>query len=166
MPYIGMQNEYKTIEAYPGYKFYNDGKIIGTFRDGEREINHFPRTAKMYPSVNLRREDGSFKMEYVHRIVAMLFVENPDPNTYTIVDHKDRNPLNSHHSNLRFVNHSINGFNRDDTFDYGTKSLVAIVRAKGFRPSAYAWITRYVKNGMTVEDAIRNYENRKKKRRD
>lgn len=41
------------------------------------------------------------KMMYAHRLVAMLFLDNP--NNYPYVHHKDENKLNNHVSNLEWV---------------------------------------------------------------
>lgn len=49
----------------------------------------------------------------VHRLVALMFVNNPKPEKYNMVDHIDRNKLNNNVENLRWVNNSINSKNKD-----------------------------------------------------
>lgn len=46
------------------------------------------------------------KMMYAHRLVATLFLENP--NNYPYVHHKDENKLNNHVSNLEWVSPAQN----------------------------------------------------------
>lgn len=48
------------------------------------------------------------KNYYVHRLVALTFVHNPDPKTLTQVNHKDGDKENNHHSNLEWVSPSQN----------------------------------------------------------
>lgn len=51
---------------------------------------------------------GAQKHVFVHRLVASVFCENPDPETHTIVDHIDNDPRNNLASNLRWVTPRIN----------------------------------------------------------
>ena len=47
-----------------------------------------------------------------HRLIALQFIYNDDPVNKYEVDHIDRNPLNNHISNLRWVSPSENNKNR------------------------------------------------------
>lgn len=69
-------------------------------------------TTNEYHSIQLTIK-GKPKTFMVHRLVAMAFCENPDPKTYTLVDHIDRNYHNDHSSNLRWVTPSINARNAE-----------------------------------------------------
>jgi len=46
--------------------------------------------------------------KFVHRMVATAFVHNPDPETFTVVDHIDGDKLNNHYTNLEWVTQSEN----------------------------------------------------------
>ena len=50
-----------------------------------------------------------------HRLIALQWIDNEDPQNKTQVDHIDRNKLNNHVNNLRWVSHSENMRNRDYT---------------------------------------------------
>ena len=48
-----------------------------------------------------------------HRIIALQFIPNPNPEKFKFVDHIDRNRLNNEISNLRWVSNQINSNNRN-----------------------------------------------------
>ncbi|RXZ77936.1 hypothetical protein EBB07_28150 [Paenibacillaceae bacterium] len=56
-----------------------------------------------YEIVNL-----SNKQYKIHRLVAKLFVHNPDPDKYDVVNHIDRNKTNNHYANLEWCDQSYN----------------------------------------------------------
>lgn len=62
-----------------------------------------PDGYKMY---FLKQEEGKSKWRYAHRLVADLFLFNPD--NLPEVNHKDLNKLNNHHSNLEYCTHAFN----------------------------------------------------------
>ena len=52
--------------------------------------------------------DGKSKYISEHRLVALAFVENPNPGEFNVVNHIDGNKLNNHPSNLEWTNVSGN----------------------------------------------------------
>ena len=65
------------------------------------------------------RRDSTNKREdvYVHRIVAEMFIDNP--NNLSDVNHKDSNPENNHVDNLEWLSHRDN---LEYGFTYGNKT--------------------------------------------
>ena len=51
-------------------------------------------------------KNGTGKYAYVHRLVALAFIDNP--NHYTEVNHKDENPKNNTVENLEWCTRSYN----------------------------------------------------------
>jgi hypothetical protein len=66
------------------------------------------------PTINVCKLTGYFQFTIkstnykLHRVIALQFVPNPDPNRFTVVDHIDRNKQNNTIANLRWVTQSFN----------------------------------------------------------
>ena len=119
-PPIKLPKEMKETK-YSGYYITNDGKAYRKpgKRDQYSEINEYgliylnvsyrgnPRDKKyQYESVNISLRDENEKYikqikKSIHQLVAETFI--PNPNNYTEIDHIDRNKLNNHYTNLRWV---------------------------------------------------------------
>lgn len=59
-----------------------------------------------YRKVGIIYDDGSKKKEYIHRLVAMAFI--PNPNNKPCINHKDNDPTNNKASNLEWCTHQEN----------------------------------------------------------
>ena len=59
-----------------------------------------------YYRINLTSDNGKPKSLFIHKLVALTFLENQ--NNYDIVNHKDENKLNNNIKNLEWVNHIQN----------------------------------------------------------
>ena len=86
------------------YKVSNYGRVVGKGRGRElkQRINE-----EGYIEVTM----GSAKCRTrvrVHRLVAILFVENPNPELYIEVNHIDRNRANPRADNLEWMTHEDN----------------------------------------------------------
>ena len=71
--------------------------------DKTGKIYKFPTSG--YCSIRVR-DNNVQKKYYVHRLVAEAFI--PNPNNYSIVNHKDENPNNNHVDNLEWCTQSYN----------------------------------------------------------
>jgi hypothetical protein len=74
---------------------------FGRIRNKENVFNPSPHNG--YYNVTINK-----KTKAIHIIVAELFVENPKPGEYNIVNHIDANKLNNKAENLEWVNQQIN----------------------------------------------------------
>ena len=90
-------NEYEIYSGYP-YPIRRKGKekIISEFID------------KGYHRMMINQ-----KHVYKHRLIALQWIENDDPNIKTQVDHISRDKLDNRIENLRWVSPSENGKNKD-----------------------------------------------------
>ena len=87
-----------------GEVFLSNGERYPEFE--RRYDKHGEMDGYMYVRVHGKRMP-------VHRIIAKLFVENPDPEKFKIVDHINRIRSDSRACNLRWVNNHLNSLNRD-----------------------------------------------------
>lgn len=95
---------WKTITECPNYEVSDAGEVRnvrtgrvlkGILKDGYHRVMVYPDK----------------KCIYIHRLVALHFIENPENKPY--VDHIDRDRTNNHVSNLRWATNSENGLNTD-----------------------------------------------------
>ena len=110
--------EWKTLYGYSVlYEVSSKGQIRTKYhgkRGYKDEYIYLKPTdnGKGYMRVNLER-NGKKRTEYVHRLVAMLFV--PNPNKYNEINHKDENKKNNDANNLEWCARAYN-------CNYGTRN--------------------------------------------
>ena len=107
------------IPDFTGYKADKDGNIYSMIPKGCR--NRFDKTKWLnepkklkyrqtktgYCRVYLRRDStGEREDVYVHRIIASMFI--PNPNNYSDVNHKNNNPSDNRVENLEWLSHKDN----------------------------------------------------------
>lgn len=98
-------------------------------------------------------KDGKSYYMYVHRLVALTFI--PNPNNLSQVNHKDENPLNNNVDNLEWCNCKYN-------CNYGTRGVRV---AKGHRlndPDGIeyqkALNTKYIRKSSNAPKPIVQYD--------
>ena len=99
---------YKSIKGFENYIIYEDGLIYNEKR------NRFMKELKEsngYMRVKLSK-DGKQKNFYVHRLIALTFIPNPD--NKKCIDHINRIRDDNRIENLRWATHSENNQNRSD----------------------------------------------------
>ena len=87
----------------------------------ERILRH-GKTTNGYPQVNLSI-NGKAKITLIHRLVAEVFVENP--NNYTEVNHKDLDKTNNGADNLEWTTHAANMSHAAKNGSFDNMSLTA-----------------------------------------
>lgn len=98
-----MKNRDKKLHFAP-YTISKDGKRVVNLISGNELKQHLNGSG--YLQVYLTLEKGKGKWYRVHRLVAMMYVQNP--NLYPDVNHKDGNKMNNHWKNLEWVTKSQN----------------------------------------------------------
>ena len=148
-----MQEIWKPIIGYENlYEISN----LGNVRSLDRTVKCHSKTRLVkgkllnhtlmkngYYSVMLCNSERNKRM-YVHRLVALHFVENPKPNEYNVINHKDENPRNNVYTNLEWCTQAYNQ-------SYGTARLRQAEKIKGkFNTKLSKPIEAYNENGDVV----------------
>lgn len=99
------------IPGFIGYHITKDGELYS--RHIERSPNKFGKWHKLKLSkknrVKVRLYNGSVGYtRSISRLVALVYVYNPNPSKFNEVMHLDNNPLNNHYKNLQWGTHSMN----------------------------------------------------------
>lgn len=103
---------WKAIPNQPNYLVSNFGRVKSLKRKIWNGSCYFFKKERIligstdkdgYKCVTINRH--SYK---VHRLVAKLFVFNPHPNKWELVNHIDENKSNNYYKNLEWCNHSYN----------------------------------------------------------
>lgn len=147
-----MQKEkWLPIPGYEEYEVSNMGRIKrlsynkrigygGMQPQKERILS--PRLRKAgYLGVCLSK-NGKIKSMLIHRIVAMVFI--PNPNKYPQVNHKDENPANNCADNLEWCSSKYNN-------NYGTKGH-RLSASFTNNPKRSKPVQQYTKGGLFVQE--------------
>lgn len=105
---------WKDIVGYEGlYQISSFGRLKTLDRILTRGQFYIGRIIKQMTSktgykTNCLWKTGKTKGFQIHRLVALHFIENNNPEEYNIVDHIDENKANNHYSNLRWCTNRMN----------------------------------------------------------
>ena len=139
------------IQGYPNYLIYQDSRIWSNYQKGgflKQAV-----TKDGYHRVCLCRDEKK-KMFYVHRLVAIHFIANPDNKPE--VDHINQNPHDNRVENLRWVTRLENGQNMGmfKTNTSGHKNISYRKQSDGWQFNKTINKKRYTKYFETKIDAI------------
>ena len=112
--YYGVQNLpneiWKNIDGYKNYMVSNMGRVKSLARividkNGNKQSLHEkimkPRNSNGYHRVNIRDNDNKYKGFVIHRLVALVFIPNPE--NKPVVNHINKDKLNNKLYNLEWV---------------------------------------------------------------
>lgn len=108
-----LQEEHVVLPEFPKYQIYRLGKIYSIETHSWKTLYN----SKPYRRVSLIDMHKKKRVITVHRLMALAFVPNPDPNNYDIVDHIDGDKWNNDPSNLRWCNAKMNANNSNTKND-------------------------------------------------
>jgi hypothetical protein len=91
------------VKEYSKYRVFSDGRI---FSIKMRKWLHPSLNINGYMYVRIKNELGEFKGHYVHRLLGICFI--PNPNNLPFINHIDGNKLNNSLSNLEWCTCAYN----------------------------------------------------------
>lgn len=131
--------EYRILEEYPNYKISEYGAVINITTDKEVAFSYKGRD-RCYKYVWVVKEGNKYN-RYVHRLVAMAFIPNPD--NLPQVNHIDGDKMNNHYSNLEWCNNS-----------YNIKHTVDLKGRKRVTPADIQPILQYSLDGVFIAEYL------------
>lgn len=136
------------------YKVSNKGRVWNKVTGAEvaQVLTGIPQ----YKYVNFHLKGRKSKLVRVHRLVAEAFIENS--NSLPMVDHIDRDKMNNHVSNLRWVDSSGNQRNTDSSRFIGEVHLKDYVLRYEKPDAAYKHICTSLSSGLSEQEAIDRYD--------
>lgn len=93
----------KQIPAFSRYHVTRDGRVWSTISN---KYMKYQMNAKGYKRIELRTDDGKRKKMFVHRLVAMTYISNPDDKPF--IDHLNRKRYDCRVENLRWCTNKEN----------------------------------------------------------
>lgn len=105
--------EFKTIPGFEDYEISTNGVVRRWFEGGYHYISPFD-VSSGYQQVDLCK-DGKEHRRYIHRLVAITFIPNDDPENKTDVNHINEIKSDNRLENLEWVTKIYNN-------NYGTRN--------------------------------------------
>lgn len=93
---------WKILKDYPKYKISNTGEVFSTWRNRNLAMTNLGR----YKRVHLINKDKKRETLFVHRLVALAYI--PNPNKHPLINHKDGDPSNNNVANLEWCDYKYN----------------------------------------------------------
>ena len=139
MDYINNLQQWMQVSEFPNYMVSSHGRVmnIKTFKVLKPQNNRDDYLyVDLYSNVKTSRKK-------IHRLVAEAFILNLTD--LPCVDHKDRNSLNNHLSNLRWCTRKENNQNKSKH-----KNGTSIYKGVCFNKSKNKWIARIYQNDQQI----------------
>ena len=133
------------------YLIYSDGRIFGpTGVELSQRPNH-----DGYATVTLGSKKKGRRRVFVHRLVAELFLENP--NNYSDVDHLDSNRMNPSVDNLEWVTHQENIRRAYERGGHIGRAVGMRNPRAGLCDELVLLMRKLYKNGTTIQEMVEKY---------
>lgn len=146
------------VEGFPNYVIHPAGTILRIWKHHTREIKTW-KDKKGYMRVGLCN-NGKKKKFLVHRLLALNFIHNDDPENNIDIDHLDAVRDNNSLSNLEWVTHAENNRRR-----YLNNPAAEITKG-GISKHGNSWQWRYRMKTKTKNKTMKSNEDLQKFRKE
>lgn len=97
----------RPISKYKNYYISENGNVYSYYNSTSRILKPYIGTDGYY-QVKIPDNYGADTHIKLHKMVAIAFVNNPKPNEYNIIHHKDENKANNNFHNLEWTTYAKN----------------------------------------------------------
>jgi hypothetical protein len=112
-----IKNNFEDLNSFEGlYKINKKGEIWSCLCNKIMK----PQEKEGYLWLSLTKNGKKIKC-YIHRLLAIQYIDNENPDTHIEIDHIDRNRNNNDLSNLRWVNKTIQNNNKSTNLSNKTE---------------------------------------------
>tara|TARA_R110000824_G_C14713181_1_gene624128 strand:+ start:31 stop:510 length:480 start_codon:yes stop_codon:yes gene_type:complete len=94
------------VDGFPKYAIHPCGTVLKIYKNKTKEMKTW-KEKNGYIRIGLRN-NGKKKMFFVHRLLALHFIPNDDPDNKIEIDHDDNVRDNNNLINLEWVTHAEN----------------------------------------------------------
>lgn len=158
-----LREEFKPMVDETGilsrYIISNYGRVYDTKADSY--ITQVLTGNPQYFYVNYYDDTNKRKLRRVHNLLARTWIDNPQPDSYNIVDHIDKNKYNNCIDNLRWTDRTGNANNTISNIMVGDSVLTSYCRDK-YKDNylaAVGYISRTIREtGISSEQATTLYD--------
>lgn len=126
---------------FPDYLITKSGKMFSLRQGSALKPLSVVLDSSGYPIVKLYSNDRKAKTIAVHRIVADMFLDNPNPSVYDCINHKDEVKTNCNVENLEWCTKTYNN-------TYGSKAAKIGIKLQDSNPRKRA--VNQIKDGVVV----------------
>ena len=139
MDFINNLEQWMPVREFPNYMVSSSGRVmnIKTFRVLKPATNSYGYLFVVLYS------NAEVLLKTIHRLLAEAFILNLTD--LPCVDHKDRNSLNNHLSNLRWCTHKENQQNRSKL-----KNTTSVYKGVSFHKASNKWQAHICHNGLQI----------------
>ena len=138
--------EFKRLEVFPNYRIYINGDIYSEYKNGKEKLLKHRLGTHGYYYVTLCH-NGKQKHIQIHRLVAILFIPNPD--VKNTVDHINRIKIDNRLENLRWANMSEQTLNQELKENTTGYPFIAKSKNKNCK-SGFCFMCQIKRNGKHV----------------
>ncbi len=137
------------LDEYPRYKISPDGRVYSMY---QRRILKGIKTTGDRMTMAISTKNGPSKRMYIHRLVALAYIPNPE--NYPVINHIDGDSLNNNVENLEWCTYAQNAQHAYDTGINSNKKPVIQLDKNDVELARFSSVKEAAKHIGVTEGAI------------